>query len=93
MRAALGVGAQLRAALDDAIIGQEDAKEAVVLALLAKEHAYIEGPPGVAKTLIAEIVSREAGLMTFTHQMSRLLLIEQMYRATEIRKGSGYHKD
>ena len=71
VRAALGVGAQLRAALDDAIIGQEDAKEAVVLALLAKEHAYIEGPPGVAKTLIAEIVSREAGLMTFTHQMHR----------------------
>jgi 23S rRNA (pseudouridine1915-N3)-methyltransferase len=31
--------------------------------------------------------------MTWTHQMSRLLLIEQIYRATEIRKGSSYHKD
>jgi 23S rRNA (pseudouridine1915-N3)-methyltransferase len=30
--------------------------------------------------------------MTFTHQMARLLLIEQIYRGTEIRKGSGYHK-
>ena len=31
--------------------------------------------------------------MTWTHQMARLLLIEQIYRATEIAKGSGYHKD
>ncbi|KAL3942397.1 MAG: hypothetical protein SGBAC_003391 [Bacillariaceae sp.] len=29
--------------------------------------------------------------MTFTHQFARLLLIEQIYRGTEIHKGSGYH--
>lgn len=31
--------------------------------------------------------------MTWTHQMARLLLIEQIYRASEIYKGSAYHKD
>lgn len=31
-------------------------------------------------------------LMTFTHQMIRLILIEQIYRALEIDKGSSYHK-
>ncbi|MBI5346609.1 MAG: 23S rRNA (pseudouridine(1915)-N(3))-methyltransferase RlmH [Chlamydiae bacterium] len=30
--------------------------------------------------------------MTFTHQFCRLILIEQIYRALEIEKGTNYHK-
>jgi 23S rRNA (pseudouridine1915-N3)-methyltransferase len=51
----------------------------------------IGGPEG----LPAELRQRSAlslSTLTLTHQMVRLLLVEQLYRAVEIEKGSGYHK-
>lgn len=45
--------AALLRALGNCVVGQRAALEAVVLALLAGGHALVEGPPGVAKTLIA----------------------------------------
>ena len=44
---------KLRDTFDDHVVGHSDAKEAFLLALLAREHIYIEGPPGVAKTMCA----------------------------------------
>ena len=52
----------------------------------------IGGAEGLPSELRAQSTLLSLSRMTFTHQMARLLLAEQIYRASEIRKGSGYHK-
>jgi MoxR-like ATPase/Mg-chelatase subunit ChlD len=52
---------RLRAALDAAVVGQEEAKAGLTLALLAGEHAYLEGPPGCGKSLLAETAAAASG--------------------------------
>ena len=46
---------------------------------------------------IPEAIKKKGSLLslsplTFTHQMTRLILAEQVYRAIEIEKGSDYHR-
>lgn len=55
---------------------------------------FIGGADGLPPELKADR-SRLLSLssLTLTHQHARLLLVEQIYRASEIRRGSGYHKD
>lgn len=53
----------------------------------------IGGAEGLPKELIqaAKFVWSLSPL-TFTHQITRLILVEQLYRAIEIERGSHYHK-
>lgn len=53
----------------------------------------VGGFAGLPKEIKANFHLISLSKMTWTHQMARLLLIEQVYRASEIRKGSGYHKE
>ena len=52
----------------------------------------IGGPEGLPPSLKEHHLQISLSPMTFTHQIARLILIEQIYRATEINKGSNYHK-
>lgn len=59
-----------------------------------KEVCYlIGGPLGLSQKVIASAnVRLSFSKMTFTHDMVRLLLIEQLYRAYTIKAGEKYHK-
>ena len=59
-----------------------------------REIAFlIGGPTGLAPELLerADYVL-SLSRMTFTHEMARLLVLEQLYRAYSIKAGTGYHK-
>ena len=51
----------------------------------------IGGAEGFPKGTIAS-PSLSLSPMTFTHHMTRLILVEQIFRAFEIEKGTNYHK-
>jgi MoxR-like ATPase len=52
---------RVKAAIGKVIIGQEEAVNAVLIAILTRQHALIEGVPGVAKTLLTRTVARVLG--------------------------------
>ena len=52
----------------------------------------IGGAEGLPSPLKIKYPLISLSRLTFTHQMTRLILIEQLYRSIEISKGSNYHK-
>jgi 23S rRNA (pseudouridine1915-N3)-methyltransferase len=52
----------------------------------------IGGAEGLPSQLRDQYTLLSLSPMTYTHQITRLVLIEQIYRAFEIAKGTKYHK-
>lgn len=68
-----------------------------LIALLEQCHSRLCFVIGGAEGIPAPLKAKAKGLislskMTLTHQITRLILVEQIYRALEIDKGSAYHK-
>lgn len=58
-----------------------------------KIQFIIGGPLGLSGEVFAHVDSTISfSKMTMTHQLIKVILLEQVYRAFEILKGSGYHK-
>lgn len=57
---------ELRTALGRVLIGQDGAATGLTLALLAEQHAYLEGPPGCGKSELAAALAALSGARTHT---------------------------
>ncbi len=56
------LAAAIRAEVAKAIVGQDETVEHLLIALIARGHVLLEGPPGTAKTFLAQCFSRATGL-------------------------------
>jgi len=53
---------QIRAEVGKAIVGQAETVEHLLIALLSRGHVLLEGPPGTAKTFLAQCFAASLGL-------------------------------
>ncbi|WP_205651094.1 AAA family ATPase [Tsuneonella mangrovi] len=56
------LAASIRAEVGKAIVGQDEIVEHLLVALLAEGHVLLEGPPGTAKTFLAQCFASSLGL-------------------------------
>ena len=61
----------LKTSMNKVVVGHSKVKDGIILALVAQQHVYIEGPPGSAKTLLAETVANQTNSRFFFTQMHR----------------------
>ncbi|PWJ42951.1 AAA family ATPase [Sediminitomix flava] len=80
---------ELKAEVAKVIIGQEEAVEQMLIALLANGHALLEGVPGVAKTLMVNTLAKGVDLGFNRIQFTPDLMPTDILGTEILRQGEG----
>ncbi len=78
----------IRSALDASLVGQADAKTGLLLAVLAREHAYLEGPPGCGKTRLAEALFSACGKRVVRLRFDRDVRSADLFGGLRLRRST-----
>ena len=78
---------RVREAVNAVVLGQDDALGQILAALLCRGHVLIQGPPGVAKTLLARAVAQTLGLQFTRAQFTPDMLPSDLTGTMVLRGG------
>ena len=78
---------RLAAEVGKVVVGQDDVLRGVVIGLAVGGHVLLEGPPGVAKTLLASAVARSLGLEFRRVQFTPDMLPSDLTGTSTLRAG------
>jgi MoxR-like ATPase len=74
----------VRQVLHKTIIGHEEAIDVAIIALIAKEHIVLIGPPGTAKTMLATSISRLLSARHYMYLMTRFTSFDEIFGPIDI---------
>lgn len=69
----------LEAAITTAFIEREDEAASLIVSLIAKEHVLLLGPPGTAKSALANVLAGAVGGTHFTMLMTKFTTPEEVF--------------
>ena len=70
---------QVKASLNSLFVEREEQINALLLGVLSKEHVFLYGPPGTAKSMLVESFARAIGLKYFRWLLTKFTTPEEIF--------------